>query len=64
MLGRLQFFIWLGFYVNMTLLKTDYSFKTMKLHSSLYRYYPAKVKRATCTALKAEDNSHFFNLKS
>lgn len=64
MLGSLHFFIWLGFYVNITLLKTNYSFKTMKLHSSPYRYHPAKVKRDAHTALKAEDNSHFFNLKS
>lgn len=62
-LGRLQSFIWLGFYVTMTLLKTDYSFKAMTLHSSPSRYHPANGKRTIHTALKAENNSYFFYFK-
>lgn len=60
----LIFFSWFGFYVNMTLINNRLYLKNMKLHSSPYRYHPAIDKTAACTALRAKENSHFFNLKS
>lgn len=37
--------------------------KTMKLHSSVYGYNPAKVKMATHTIQRAKEDSHFLKFK-